>query len=134
MQSTAITRWHELVKSRDPQALSDLLADDVLFESPVVHTPQLGKAITQKYLLAALEVLNNDSFEYLNEWHGASSAVLEFQATCDGILINGIDMISWNENQRITHFKVMVRPLKAMNKLHELMGQQLMQRPARPGI
>jgi hypothetical protein len=126
MHPIAIARWHDIVRLRDTKALSELLDEDVIFESPVVHTPQLGRAITLKYLTSAMEVLNNDSFDYLNQWFGPTSAVLEFQSTCEGILINGIDMINWNEQGRITHFKVMVRPLKAVNKLHELMGRQLM--------
>jgi hypothetical protein len=125
MASSVIERWHEIVRSRDIASLNALLAEDVVFESPVVHAPQNGKAITHKYLAAALHVLNNDTFKYLNEWLGPHSAVLEFQSTCDGILINGVDMITWNDQGLITHFKVMVRPLKAVNKIHELMGQML---------
>ncbi|AIY41068.1 hypothetical protein LT85_1910 [Collimonas arenae] len=125
MVHSTIERWHEIVKSRDITSLKALLADDVVFESPVVHTPQSGKAITIKYLTGALHILNNGTFQYLNEWHGPRSAVLEFQSTCDGILVNGVDMITWNDNGLITHFKVMIRPLKAVNKIHELMGQML---------
>lgn len=125
MQNSAIDRWHEIVKSRDLSSLKALLADDVVFESPVVNTPQSGNAIAIKYLAAAMHVLNNDTFKYLNEWLGPHSAVLEFQSTCDGILINGVDMIMWNDKGLITHFKVMIRPLKAINKIHELMGQML---------
>lgn len=126
MTSATIDRWHEIVKSKDTAALSAILADDAVFESPVVHTPQLGKAITFKYLHAALHVLNNDSFHYLNEWHAPRSAVLEFQSTIEGIVLNGVDIISWNDAGLITHFKVMVRPLKAINKLHEMMGRMLL--------
>jgi hypothetical protein len=125
MAHSTIERWHEIVRSRDITALKALLADDVVFESPVVHTPQNGNAITIKYLAAGLHVLNNGSFEYLNEWLGPHSAVLEFQSSCDGILINGVDMITWNDEGLITHFKVMIRPLKAVNKIHELMGRLL---------
>jgi len=125
MMPTPIEQWHEIVRSRDMAALSRLLTDDVVFISPVVHTPQLGKAITAKYLQAALQVLNNETFTYLNEWYGADSAVLEFQSTVDGIVINGIDMIGWNDAGHINRFKVMVRPLKAINKLHEHMGRML---------
>ncbi|HXD35995.1 MAG TPA: nuclear transport factor 2 family protein [Rhodanobacter sp.] len=125
MMPAPIEHWHHIVRSRDMAALGRLLADDVVFVSPVVHTPQLGKAITTKYLQAALQVLNNDTFTYLNEWYGADSAVLEFQSTVDGIVINGIDMIGWNGAGQINRFKVMVRPLKAMNKLHERMGRML---------
>lgn len=128
MMPFPIQRWHAVVQSRDPQALGELLADDAVFESPVVHTPQVGKAITQKYLAAAMVVLGNDSFRYLNEWYGETSAVLEFECNCDGVLINGVDMIEWNAAGRISRFKVMVRPLKAVNALHEMMGKML-QRP-----
>ena len=120
-----IRRWHEVVLHRNMAGLAELLAEDVVFESPVVHRPQNGKAITTRYLLAAMQVLNNGSFSYLNEWYGPHSAVLEFQTACDGIVINGVDMVSWNSDGLITHFKVMVRPLKAMGKLHEQMGQML---------
>jgi len=120
-----IEQWHQVVKSRDAAALKDLLADDVVFVSPVVHTPQVGRSITMAYLHAAMQVLNNPSFHYLNQWFGPESAVLEFECVVDGITVNGIDMIHWNPDGRIDHFKVMVRPLKAMNKLHEMMGREL---------
>ncbi len=120
-----IAAWHAYTRSRETAALSRLLADDVVFESPVVHTPQKGKAITLAYLQAAMHVLGNASFNYRNEWYGAQSAVLEFESACEGILINGVDIISWNEQGLITNFKVMVRPLKAVNKLHELMARML---------
>jgi hypothetical protein len=120
-----IDQWHQVVKSRDARALSQLLADDVVFVSPVVHTPQVGKPITAAYLNAATQVLNNHSFHYLNQWFNSDSAVLEFACTVEGIEINGIDMIHWNADGKINHFKVMVRPLKAINKLHELMGREL---------
>lgn len=118
--------WHAYVQSRDPADLGTLIAEDCVFESPVVHSPQVGKAITEKYLLSALQVLNNDSFEYLGEWRAERSAVLEFGCVIDGIRINGVDMIWWNEAGLITRFKVMVRPLKAINMLHQKMGEMLM--------
>jgi hypothetical protein len=118
--------WHAYVQSRDPADLGALIAEDCVFESPVVHSPQVGKAITEKYLLSALQVLNNDSFEYLGEWRAERSAVLEFGCVIDGIRINGVDMIWWNEAGLITRFKVMVRPLKAINMLHQKMGEMLM--------
>ena len=123
--SSTIERWHQIVKAKDPVGLAAILSDDAVFESPVVHTPQLGKAITLNYLMAALRVLNNDSFTYLNEWQGPKSAVLEFQSNVEGVIVNGVDIIGWNEAGLITHFKVMVRPLKAMNKLHDMMARML---------
>ncbi len=125
MSATTIERWHQVVQGRDPAALDALLADDVVFLSPVVHTPQVGRTITRVYLMAAFKVLNNASFHYVGEWIGPDSAVLEFACTVDGIEINGIDMIHWNAEGRITRFKVMVRPLKAIQKVHERMAQML---------
>lgn len=122
---TVVEQWHHIAKSRDLAALDAILDEGAVFESPVVHTPQVGKAITFKYLAGALSVLNNDSFHYLNEWHAERSAVLEFATDIDGIRINGVDLISWNEAGKITHFKVMIRPLKAINLLHRLMGERL---------
>lgn len=120
-----IAAWHRIVEARDPGGLDALLAEDVVFLSPVVHTPQAGKRVTTGYLTAALHVLNNGRFRYLGEWYGETSAVLEFETVVDGIVINGVDMIAWNEAGRITEFKVMVRPLKAINLLHQLMGAML---------
>ncbi len=126
MQPAAIENWHRVVKSKDPKGLDDILADDVVFQSPVVHTPQRGKAITTAYLTAAMHVLSNDDrFRYVGEWFGPDSAILEFETEIDGIVINGIDMIGWNEGGKIDRFKVMVRPLKAINLLHSLMAERL---------
>ena len=119
--------WHKVALSRDPNTISATLHDDCVFESPVVHTPQVGKAITSQYLAAAGFTLGNDSFRYVGEWHRENSAVLEFTAEIDGIKINGIDMISCDDDGLITHFKVMVRPLKAVNMLHQKMGEMLQQ-------
>lgn len=117
--------WHKVALSRDPNTISATLHDDCVFESPVVHTPQVGKAITSQYLAAAGFTLGNDSFRYVGEWHRENSAILEFTAEIDGIQINGIDMISCDDDGLITHFKVMVRPLKAVNMLHQKMGEML---------
>ena len=125
MTPLAIENWHKAMKVRDASKLDELLAENVVFQSPVVHSPQIGKAITKVYLTAAMEVLGNDNFRYVSEWYGDTSAVLEFETEIDGIKINGIDMIAWNEAGQITNFKVMVRPLKAINKLHEMMGALL---------
>jgi SnoaL-like domain len=123
--TSALDRWHDYMHSQNPDDLAALLADDVVFESPVVHTPQKGKDITFKYLWSAAKVLGGPGFAYVGEWHGDRSAILEFEQEIDGIKINGIDMIWWNDNNQITRFKVMVRPLKAVNLLHQMMGAQL---------
>jgi hypothetical protein len=121
--------WHTVAMARDPSAIAKVLHDDCIFESPVVHTPQLGKDITSKYLAAAGFTLGNADFEYVGEWHSAkdeeNSAILEFKTMIDGIAINGIDMITCDDEGLITHFKVMVRPLKAVNMLHQKMGEML---------
>ena len=127
MSETAalVAKWHDYMKAGNPAGLDALLADDVVFESPVVHTPQAGKAITLKYLQSAGTVLGGEGFHYLGEWHGDRSAILEFATVIDGIKINGVDMIWWNAEGKISRFKVMVRPLKAINMLHAMMGAQL---------
>ena len=125
MTMTGLDKWYSYIKSHDPAALWELLHPDAVFESPVVHTPQRGRDITFKYLASALKVLNGPSFKYLGEWRSDSGAVLEFATEIDGITINGVDIITFADDGRITHFKVMVRPLKGINLLHRLIGEQL---------
>ena len=125
MYPKAIERWRAIVKSGSSAGLESLLADDVVFVSPVVHTPQRGKAITLKYLSAANAVLGGEHFRYVGEWLGENSAVLEFVTAIDGVEINGVDIIGWNAAGQIDRFKVMVRPLKAINALHQMMGAKL---------
>jgi hypothetical protein len=91
----------------------------------VVFKPQQGRAITTQYLAAGMQVLGNGSFVYQREWYADGSAVLEFESTVEGVLVNGVDLITWNAANKITDFKVMVRPLKGVNKLHEVMGRTL---------
>jgi len=90
-----------------------------------VHTPQVGKAITAKYLTAAFRVLGGDQFRYVGEWHGEQSAVLEFETSIGDVQVNGVDMIWWNASDQIVRFKVMVRPVKALQSLMPLMAQAL---------
>ena len=125
MTPPAIERWEHVVESRDLDMLDQLLADDVVFESPVVHTPQVGSAITRAYLVAALQVLNGPEFRYVRRWLGEQSAVLEFETRLASLTINGVDIISWNSDDRINRFKVMIRPLKAINAVHQAMSRQL---------
>jgi hypothetical protein len=121
---TALDKWYGYMKSHDRAALWDLLHPDAVFESPVVHTPQRGRDITFKYLSSAEKVLGGPGFRYVGEWRSDNGAVLEFEKEIDGITINGVDIITFADS-KITHFKVMVRPLKAINLLHQLMGAQL---------
>jgi SnoaL-like domain len=120
-----IERWHETAQARDPARLGALLAEDVVFLSPVVHTPQRGKAITTKYLAAALAVLGGPDFRYVGQWLGERSAVLEFVTSIDRIEVNGVDIIGWNAEGLIDSFKVMVRPLKAIEVVRQRMAAAL---------
>ena len=125
MTLPGLDKWYGYMKSHDRTALWDLLHPDAVFESPVVHTPQRGRDITFKYLANAEKVLGGPGFSYVGEWRSATGAVLEFEKEIDGIKLNGVDIITFDEAGLITHFKVMVRPLKAINLLHRLMGEQL---------
>ena len=125
--SSALETWHHLVQSRNSRGLDALLAHDVVFYSPVVHTPQVGKAVTQQYLSAAFQVFFNPSFRYVREVVGQFNAVLEFSVDIDGISVNGVDMLTWNAEGQITEFKVMLRPLKAVNLIHQKMAAMLQQ-------
>ena len=125
MIENTIATWHKLITSKSAEGLDDILAENVVFHSPVVHTPQAGKPITTLYLTAALHVFNNESFQYLREVSSGNHAVLEFQTIIDGITVNGVDMITWGDDGRIIDFKVMIRPLKAINLIHKMMGEML---------
>ncbi len=127
MIEKTIARWHELLETNDQSILDELLADDVTFHSPVVHTPQEGKEITKLYLASASNVLGNGDFRYAREVLDGNNAVLEFVTEVDGIHINGVDMIRCNDAGQIVDFKVMIRPLKAINLLHKKMGEMLQQ-------
>jgi hypothetical protein len=127
-----VATWHDLVARRDPRGLDALLADDAVFHSPVVHTPQVGKPVVKAYLAAALHVFGNDSFRYVREIRGERDAMLEFTLELDGIAINGVDLIRWNDAGRIVDFKVMLRPLKAVNLIHEKMAAMLAAARSKP--
>ena len=125
MTVNPLATWHQLVQDRNPSSLDSLLSDRVVFHSPVVHTPQVGKAITTKYLTAAFRVFFNESFRYVREIASSRDAVLEFQVDIDGISVNGVDMIKWDDEGKIVEFKVMLRPLKAVNLIHQKMAAML---------
>jgi len=131
MTMTALDKWYGYMKSHDTAALWELLHPDAVFESPVVHTPQRGRDITFKYLASAEKVLGGPGFKYIGEWRSKNGAVLEFENEIEGIKINGVDIITFTDDDRIIHFKVMVRPLKGMNLLHRLMGEQLAKETAK---
>ena len=125
MTNDPIARWHRAVEAKDFSGVEDLLADDAVFYSPVVHSPQAGKALTAKYLRAAMAVLDTPEFRYVGEWRSERSAVLEFEVKLDGVVVNGVDIVRWNEQGRIVLFKVMMRPLKALSAIMPLMAAQL---------
>ena len=133
MPNPTIDAWHLLVNTRNPAGLDDLLAEDAVFLSPIVHSPQRGKALTRAYLHAAFEVFFNHSFRYVRELTGENDAMLEFETTIDGVLVNGVDLIKWDAAGKITEFKVMIRPLKAINLIHERMGEMLQRLQAQQG-
>ena len=116
--------WHKILHERDMDRLDDLLADDCVFLSPVVHTPQKGRELTRLYLTAAF-ALFNDSFHYVKEVVTPRHAVLEFMCDLDGIVVNGVDIMTFDEAGKIIEFKVMVRPLKAVTILHGKMKAML---------
>ena len=122
MTLPTLATWHELVRNRNTKGLSSLLADEVTFYSPVVHTPQTGKEITIQYLSAAFHVFFNKSFRYVRELTGPRDAALEFEVEIDGISVNGVDLIKWDEAGKIVEFKVLIRPLKAINLIHQKMA------------
>ncbi len=122
----ALKRWHQIAENGSKASeLASIMHEDAVFHSPVVHTPQEGRAIVVAYLSAAGQTLGNASFHYIREVVADNTAVLEFETEMDGIKVNGIDMITFDEEGKIKDFKVMVRPLKAVNKVWEMMGKQL---------
>lgn len=125
MTQTVIQRWHSFVETSNIAILSELIADDAIFYSPVVHTPQAGKQLCMMYLMGAMKVFSQGKFEYVGQWDNESGTVLEFSAEVDGIIINGVDIIRWNADQKIVEFKVLVRPLKGVNTLHQKMKAML---------
>jgi hypothetical protein len=119
-----LSAWHQVAETRDPTLLDTLLAEDCVFRSPAVHTPQEGRTITTAYLSAALVVLG-PTLRYRHEWYDDTSAVLEFTAELDGLTVHGIDMLRWREDGRLVEFTVMVRPFKGLTALMEQMAALL---------
>lgn len=125
MTDHPLEAWHRIVRTRDPSGLAALLAEGVVFHSPVVHSPQRGRKLTAWYLTAALRVFGNPAFRYVREITGTSDAMLEFETEIDGVFVNGVDIIRWNESGQIVDFKVMLRPLKAINLIQQRMAAML---------
>src|SRR5690349_18998898 len=119
-----VAAWHAIAEACDPAGLAQLLADDVVFRSPAVHSPQEGRRLTTDYLSAAIVVLG-PTLTYKRQWYADRNAVLEFEAELDGLTVHGVDMLEWNDEGRLTEFTGMVRPFKGLNKLMELMSTEL---------
>ena len=121
-----LERWHAVIRNRDPDLLDELLDENCVFYSPIVHTPQEGRDLSKLYLSAAMQVFG-EGFGYDKEIVDGRQMVLEFSAETQGISINGVDIITWNDAGKIVEFKVMIRPLKAINLLHGKMKNMLEQ-------
>lgn len=119
-----LVRWHSLLESRDPSGLGEMIAEDAVFRSPAVHTPQQGRDMVHLYLGCAINVLGPD-LTYRDEWTRERDAILEFHTVVDGLEISGIDRITWDDEGRITDFTVMIRPVKALNKVIEKMSEEI---------
>jgi hypothetical protein len=126
---SVIERWHQHLAGELPEGLDGLLADDVVFYSPVVFTPQRGKAVTTLYLEAAKQALPGDgaegAFRYTKQVLAGDTAVLEFETTVAGKYVNGVDIIRCDDAGRIVEFRVMIRPLQAVNAVHQQMQEML---------
>lgn len=126
MASSVIERWHQFIGGgHDPAVLDAILDDDAVFYSPAVFTPQEGRQKAAAYLMAAAKMFGGTDFHYVEEWVGDRSAVLEFAATVDGVYVNGVDLITWNDDGRIVSFKVMMRPFKGLQAIMPKMAELL---------
>lgn len=136
MNQDNLARWHQHINGELEGGLDTLLHDDCVFYSPVVYTPQEGKEVTKIYLKAAGSTFSDgekqkapgavgSKFKYIKEVVGENTIVLEFETELDGKYVNGIDMMTFDENGKITEFKVMIRPLQAVNMLHAKMKAML---------
>jgi hypothetical protein len=126
MTMSALDGWRRYIETRDEGVLRAILHPDVVFESPIVFTPQRGRDITARYLAGAVAVLGGPGFRFVDEWRNDRGAVLELETEIDGIVVNAVDIITVNgDGSLITHFKVMARPLEAIKLLHRLMGERL---------
>lgn len=132
-----IEQWHAHMRGELQNGLDVLLDDDVVFFSPIVYTPQVGKEITKMYLMAAGQTLpgektssskskdDSKKFRYTKEVLDGNTAVLEFETTIEGKYANGVDIITCNDAGKIIEFRVMMRPLQAINSIHKQMGEAL---------
>ncbi|TSE04248.1 nuclear transport factor 2 family protein [Aquimarina algiphila] len=123
--STGLSQWHQFVRNRDFAALESLIADDAVLHSPVVWTPQKGKKIVCMYLIAAGNIIANDHFQYVREITNGLHSILEFTTVIDGVIVEGVDMLTFDKDGKLADIKVMIRPLKAIQIVHQKMGEFL---------
>ncbi|MFI7000688.1 nuclear transport factor 2 family protein [Nocardia sp. NPDC050175] len=122
-----MTTFREAVEARDTEAVEALLADNVVFTSPVAFKPYPGKALTAAILRGVLRVF--EDFHYLREIanpDGRDHALI-FEAKVDGKTVNGCDFLHYDDNGKIDSFTVMIRPLSAAQALSEAMAAQFPQ-------
>ncbi len=120
-----LSSWHKVVKTSDAKLLKSILDKEAIFYSPILFKPQKGRKKVMTYLLSAAKMFEGNDFHYVKELATASDAILEFNAKIDGIEVDGVDIISWNEDGKIVEFKVMLRPFQAIEKVGEKMKAQL---------
>lgn len=129
MIEKVVETWHRFLAGELPEVLDSLLADDVVFYSPIVYTPQRGKDVTAMYLRAAAQTLPGDpaagAFRYTKQLLAGDVAMLEFETIVGGKYVNGIDIIRCDDTERIVESRVMIRPLQAVNAVHEQMREML---------
>jgi SnoaL-like domain len=125
MTPPVIARWIDVIENDRVAELDGLLAEDAVFYSPAVFTPQEGRDKAVAYLTAAAKVFSGTDFHYVEQWYGGNSAILEFAATVDGRYVNGVDMIHWNDDDQIVSFKVMMRPIKGLQAIMPKMAELL---------
>lgn len=125
MSATAIRHWHKFLQTGNVEILDEMLAEDCVFESPVMHTPTVGKAATKAYMIAAQKLTGTPDMQFVQEFEMDGRGVVEFSVDLNGTTINGVDLIKWNEDGKVTHFKVMVRPLKAMQAMSDAMAAMM---------
>ncbi len=139
MIEQTIAKWHQHLRGELPGGLDELLHDDVVFYSPIVYTPQEGKAVTKLYLEAAGQTLPGiestpgpdtpssgaGSFRYTKQVMSGDVAVLEFETSVEGKYVNGVDIIRVDDDGLIVEIRVMIRPLQAINLVHRQMAAML---------
>jgi hypothetical protein len=125
METVILVGWYSMVAMRDTSALAEIAATDVVLLTPTSQAPIYGIKGAQTYLSGAFKVFFNSSFRYVGEIIGVNKAVLEFSVEIDGIAISGVDILSWNDEGKITEIKVMLRPLNSVTQIHKMLNQRI---------